>query len=157
MPLDVAVEEPHARVVGAEAQRDVAVGVNEDGVAAHGDRWVRGCGCVVEEHRLVVRVVEAGGFGGSGDELEVVRVQVEGVLAGVVVVHDDLDDLAVLEDEGVRVDAVDARVGDYLGGRGEDGVECWDFLVDVGDVVEECAGDDDESLSFLSRQCKREQ
>jgi hypothetical protein len=36
---------------------------------------------------------------------------VEGVLSWVVVVEDDLDDLVVVEDELVRVGAVDLRVG----------------------------------------------
>jgi hypothetical protein len=36
MPFYVAVEEPDARVVGAEAEDYVAVWTHEDGVAAHG-------------------------------------------------------------------------------------------------------------------------
>ena len=128
MPFYVAVKEPDARVVGAEAQYDVAVGVHHEGVAAHGDG---GEGFVAD--------VVAGEFVRAGDGLEGVAVEVEGVFAGVFVVEDDVDDLVFGEDEGVGVGAVDGGVGG--GGAGahycEEG---GDFGADVGYVVEEGAG-----------------
>lgn len=65
MPFEVAVEEPDARVVGAEAQDEVAVGIDEDYVAAHGDGGVLvGGGWIVG----------AGVVGAAVDYLEVVAV-----------------------------------------------------------------------------------
>lgn len=129
MPLDVAVEEPHAWVVGAEAQDDVALGSDEDGVAAHG----RG-----REGGVIGSIVESCFFGAAVDRLEDVAVQVERVLSWVVIVEDDFDDLVMAEDELVRVRAVDCGVGCIRAG-GKDGVEGWDFRTDVGLVVEEGA------------------
>ena len=94
VPLDVAVKQPHARVIGAKAQHDVAVGIHEDGVAAHGSGGESfGFGRVVETCVVFAAV----------DDLEGVAVEMEGVLSGVVVVEDDLDDLIVAEDELVCV------------------------------------------------------
>ena len=63
----------------------------------------------------------------------------EGVLARVAVVHHQLDDLALLQDEAVRVAAVDEGVVRRLAGR-EGCVQCWDLGGLVCDVVEEGAG-----------------
>lgn len=54
------------------------------------------------------------------------------------VVDDDLDDLVLLQDEAVRVLAVDLRVGGEVS-CAENGVQCRDLGVLVGDVVEEGA------------------
>lgn len=86
-------------VVGAEAEDEVAVGADEDGVSLH---WDFGEG-------LVVGVV-AGVVGGAHDGLEDVAVEVEGMAAAVVVVEDDFDNFVSLQDEGIRVDAVDGAV-----------------------------------------------
>jgi hypothetical protein len=71
--------------------------------------------------------------------LEVVAVEMEGVFAGVVIVDDDLDDFALLKDEGVGVCAVDGRVCGKVLGSAKSGVKGWDLLMDVGYVVEESA------------------
>lgn len=110
VPFDVAVEEPDAGVVGAEAHDDVAVGVYQDGVALHGGGGHGGD---------IGGVVVAGVFFATGDELEGVAVEMEGVLSGVVVVEDDFDDLVGAQDEGVGVDAIDGWVGG-IGAGGED-------------------------------------
>ena len=60
----------------------------------------------------------------------------EGVFAGVVVVEDDVDDVALLEDEGVGVRAVDVRVVRCFASC-EGRVEGRDFWGDVAYVVEE--------------------
>ena len=96
MPFDVAVKEPDAWVIGAEAQDDVAVGPDHEGVATHGNG---GEGLVADVVTCIV--------GGAGNGLEVVPMQVEGVLACVLVVEDDVDDVAFGEDEGVSVGTVD--------------------------------------------------
>lgn len=71
MPFDVAVEEPDAWVVGAEAQDEVAVWADEDGVAAHWDGVLRGgrrgrgvvgtCFCVAADEDLEGVAVEVEG------------------------------------------------------------------------------------------------
>lgn len=129
VPFDVAVEEPDAGVVGAEAEHDVAVGVDEDGVAAHGRR---------REGGYVGGVVEAGVVVAAVDYLEGVAVEMEGVFSGIVVVEDDFDDLVVAEDELVGVRAVYGGVGG-VGAGGEDGVEGGYFRGDVCLAVEESA------------------
>ena len=61
----------------------------------------------------------------------------ERVNGGVEIVHLDFDDLAFGDDEWID-GAVDGGVGVAYSGR--DGcVECWHFLVHIGDVVEVCS------------------
>ena len=76
VPLDVAVEEVDARVVGAVAEHDVAALVDLDGVATHGDRGR----VLADEVGVVGRV-----GGRPRDDLEGVPVEVPGVVAVVVV------------------------------------------------------------------------
>ncbi|TKW49549.1 hypothetical protein CTA1_5576 [Colletotrichum tanaceti] len=132
VPLYVAVEQPHAGVVGAEADDEVAVALDEEGVAAHGvaGEGEAGAGAVREG---------AGVLFGAVDDLELVAVQVKGVLAVVLVVEDDLDDVVAPEHVGDRVGAVGARVRGVGGADGEGGVERGDLGQDVRLVVEEGA------------------
>lgn len=123
------MKKPDARVVGLEAQDKVARGRHDDGVAAHGHRGEVGHVAGVPVARVVVAAV---------DDLERVPVQVEGVLARVVVVQDDVDRVLVVEDKGLGVVAVHGRVGGIVAG-GQGGEERRDFGRCVGDVVEECA------------------
>jgi hypothetical protein len=124
------VEQPDARIVRHEADAQIPAGPHRHHVAHH--RHGRDGG-----RRRVLDEV-AGVLVGAGHELEVVPVQVEGVLAHIVVVEDDLDYLPALEDLGVGVDAVDGRVGCRLA-EGEGGEERGDLGGDVGDVVERAA------------------
>lgn len=125
VPFDVAVEEPDAGVVGAEADDEVAVRSDHECVASHGNGG----------EGLIANVVPGFLFGAS-DGLEVVAVKMEGVLARIVVVKNDFDDLVLLEDEGVGVRGVDGGI-EGGGARGENGVEGGHFGSNVGDVVEE--------------------
>ena len=129
MPLDMAMEEPHARIIRLEAHHHIPASLDLDGIAPH-----RFGG----EAALLARV-DAGVFGGAGDDLEVVAVQVHGVPAGVEVVDDDFDDFVGFEDEGVAVGPVHNGVGGGLLGC-ESGEEGGHFLFEVGYVVEDCAG-----------------
>ena len=123
MPFDVAVEEPDAGVVGAEAQNDVSVRVDHDRVAPHGDR---GKSFVVDIYP---------GFRCAADDgLERVSVKMERVFARVGVVQDDFDDLAFVEDERVGRFSVDGCIGGR-GAGGEGGEQGWDLGADVSDVV----------------------
>lgn len=55
----------------------------------------------------------------SSYSLEVVAMEMEGVLSSVVVVQHNLDDLVLFEDEGVGVASVDDHVGcGLVGGKG---------------------------------------
>ena len=138
VPLDVAVEEPDARVVAAEAQHDVAVGAHPEGIAAHGYRREGGVG----------RIVVAAVLLAASDGLEVVAMEVEGMFAWVVVVQDDLNDLVVGEYKGICVDAIDGWVGGVIAG-GDGGIEGGKPRTDVGDAVEEgIVGAIDEIVHF---------
>ena len=72
----MAVEEPHAGVVSLEAQDNVAIGPQDEGVPAHGNGRVVGL-C------RVGRVEDAGLFVRPCNGLEVMAVQMERVLSGV--------------------------------------------------------------------------
>ena len=55
---------------------------------------------------MIVRIVEPSICLGSPDDLEIMAVQMERMLSGVVVIQDDFNDLALLEDESVGITAV---------------------------------------------------
>lgn len=131
VPLDVAVEQPHPRVVAPEPHHDVPVRIDEQDVSAHGHLRQRDSPVQDGLGVIVSRV-----FVAPQDGLEVVAVQVERVLARVVVVEHDLDDLVVAQHERVGVLAVHGRVDGQVAGR-ERRVERGDFGRDVCDVVEE--------------------
>ena len=125
VPFDVAVEEPDAWVVGAEAEDNVAVGGRHEGISLHRNSWK----CLVACPITCVLL-------GARNSLEGVAVEMERVAAFVVVVEDDFDHVVLLEDEGVGIGAVDNGVGGE-GAGGEGGVEGGDFWAGVGMVVEE--------------------
>mmetsp|Transcript_712 Transcript_712/g.2532 ORF Transcript_712/g.2532 Transcript_712/m.2532 type:complete len:501 (-) Transcript_712:164-1666(-) len=82
MELEVAVECPDARVVGGETNGNVVASSRHEDNVAHG---ARECLSVDTEH------------------LEVVSMQMHGMAVGVVVLDGNLDPIAVLDEEGVRV------------------------------------------------------
>ena len=112
-------------VIGFESQDNVAFGLDEKDVSAHGHRW-----------ESLVSDISAGIFRGADHGLEVVAVEVEGMFARVVAVDNDFDDLAFLEDEGVGRTAVDVRIVDK-GARGEGCVQRWNFGGSIALIVEE--------------------
>ena len=127
MPFDMAMEEPNARIVGAEAHDNVAIWTHHEGVAAHGYFWK----CRVTD--IVPCVVI-----GTCDGLEGVAVEMERMFAWVGIVEDDVNDLAFGEDECVGVDAINGGICcGVTGGKG--GIESRNFRFDVGYVVEEGA------------------
>lgn len=130
VPLNVAVEEVDAGVLGLEAQNGVGVAHDGDGVAARGLLVEAGAGDAGPD---------ACAGSGASDDLEVVAVEVEGVVGFVVVVDDDVDDVTVVHDEGVD-GAVDEGVGVVLAGGGGR-VEGGHLLVDIGGAVYASAGD----------------
>jgi len=120
VPLDVAMEEPDAGVGGIEADDGMRVWHDGHGVAAR-----RGAGVAAVRARPVARAA-----GRTGQDLEVMTVQVERVRCGIDVIDDDLDDIAVIDDEGVDL-AVDIWVGVVVT-RGCRTVERRHLLPDVG-------------------------
>ena len=136
MPLDVAMEEPDAWVVGDEAEDHVAVGSHEHGVAAHGHG---------REFGVVLWVVHSGLFLRAVDYLEVVTVKMEGMLAWIHIVQNNLDNFVLLEHLRMCIVAVNIGVCRQVS-RAEHGVEGrydWSY---VGNVAEEgtvtVSGDD---------------
>ena len=137
VPLDVAVEEPHARVVRLEAEDCRAEPVNSEGVPPH--RHLR----IV----LLLGVREPGVDAGAREDLDVVAVQVEGVVARREVVQRHLDHLVLLVNEGV-----DLAVG--LGIRcvvtcSEGRVEAGRLRRRVADVVEEGTASHGQKMDFF--------
>ena len=128
MPFDVAVEEPDARVVGAETEDDVAVGSDHEGVSTHGDF---GEGLIVD---VVARELL-----GADDGLEGVAVEMEGVLAWIVVVEDDFDNVVLFENVRVDVDAIDGGIAGCFA-RSMGGVETRYLRADVRHIVEKRTG-----------------
>ena len=136
MPVDVAVEKPHTRVVCYEADDVVTSWWEHHDVSSHWDgtesgmiagiKWQGVAVCVVVEVLSVGR--------NSLDDLEVVPVQMERVRAPVVVVENDLDNIIVIEDERVRVVPVDLGIGGQIAGR-QDGIDSRHFGRRVADVV----------------------
>lgn len=120
---------PHTWVVGLEAQDNVAVGIDDEGVAAHG-----GAGEILLGDAGILP--DTGLLLGAVDGLEGVAVEMEGMAARVEVVDDELDDLVLLQDKGVGVGTVDGRVRGIVA-SGEGRVKRGDIGGPVGDVVEE--------------------
>ena len=112
-------------VIGLEAQDNVALGLDNKDVSAHGDRW-----------QSLVSDISAGIFRGAGHGLEVVAMEVEGMFARVVAIDNDFDHLILLKDEGVGRTAIDVRVVDK-GARGQGRVQCWNFGASIALIVEE--------------------
>jgi hypothetical protein len=94
-------EEALIWVVGAESNHEVPAGVHHERVSTHGYRGEVG---------VVVGLVVTCVIGAAQDGLEDVAVEVKGMAAGIVVVDDYFDNLVLLEDEWVRVFAVDGGI-----------------------------------------------
>ena len=100
VPLDVAVEEEDTRVGGDVAQHGERVGHDGEGIA------LRRLGVVVH----VTTRPSTGATAGTVKNLELVAVKVERVDGAIAIVDDNLDDVAVVDNE--RIDkTVDTSVG----------------------------------------------
>ena len=116
------------RIVGSEAQADVAHGPDHDGVPSH-----RNC------REALVPNIKTGLFFGADDGLKCVAVKMEGMSTRVVVVQYDLNYLIVFEDVRISIDTVDCGiVGEFTGG--ESSIECRDSGRNICYIVEERAG-----------------
>lgn len=119
MPFDVAVDEPDSRVVSPEPDARRAAALDLDGVALDGGG----------RDGSVAGLVGPGTARRAAENLEVMAVEVEWVVAGREVVEDDFDDLALFNYVGVDL-AIDSGVRSVLA-DGEESVEGGYILVDV--------------------------
>jgi hypothetical protein len=118
---------PDSRIVCPESHYEISLRVRHEGVSAHRDGG---------EFGMVVRIEEAGIWLGSPDDLEVMTMQVERVLACIIIVEDNLDNLTMFKDEGVGIPSVDCSIRCSLA-SGKDGIQCWNLWCNVCYVVEE--------------------
>ena len=102
MPLDVAVVKPNSGVVRTEAKYIIAARSHHKRVAAHGKLWELVFGRVGRIVRTCILLA-------TRNRLEIMTMQVEGVLVRVEIVEHDLDDVKAVENEGVCVGTVDLR------------------------------------------------
>jgi hypothetical protein len=100
MPLNMPVVKPNTRVVCSEAEDIVAARIHHERVTAHGKLLE-----LIFGH--IGRIVRTRILRAARNLLEIVTMQVEGVLIRVEVVEHDLDDVKVVENEGISVSAVD--------------------------------------------------
>lgn len=128
----VAVEEPDAWIVCAEAHDEVASRSHQQCVPPY-----RNSRELV--YRGAVWAEFTGVFGGAGQNLELMAVKVEWMLAGIQVVEHDVDNLVLLQNERVRVAAIDF---DTVCGvaRGEDCVKSRDKRLYIGHIIDKGAG-----------------
>lgn len=119
------MEEPDTRIVSLEAKDKVSFTPNEDSVAAH---WNGGkCDIVGKIALTVVR---------ASDDLEVMSVQMERMLPGIEIVKHNVDNLVLLQHEGMRIYAINLRLRCVCAG-GEDCKESGYFGSHVGNSIEE--------------------
>lgn len=130
----MAMEEPNTRVVGLESDDKVGLRVSVKSVSDH---WL--ISWSVRRRFVVVDRVRSGLVVWTTlDNLEDVTVQMERMLTSIVVVQDNLDNLVLLQDEGVCVGTIDGLLqGDGVVWCRKNGTKGWNFRSDVGDVVEE--------------------
>lgn len=112
-------------VICLETKYNISVGFYHNSVSSHG-----------HFRKGFVADVETSCFLGSNDCLETVAVEMEWVFAFIIVIDDNLHNIAFLENEGVGVDAVNLCIGGRKTGR-HDGVKRRNLWTDIRDVVEE--------------------
>lgn len=95
-------------IIGLKSDDKIAEWIHDQRVAAYGHSG---------EGRVTGSIVNAGVLGGAHENLEVVSVKMERMFSRVVVVQNDVHGLAFLQDEGVRVGAVDYRIDGRVAGR----------------------------------------
>lgn len=133
MEIDVAMEEPHTRVISLKADDCVAESRYDETIALEGYAGKRAF--------IAVPDTEA-----RGDDLEDVAVEMHGVRVHVRVVHDNLDGFAGLDDPGVDTGAVGCGV--HATGR-QSSVEGRNLRRNPWLSVERCAGTDALEVSLV--------
>src|SRR5205814_1295143 len=131
----------YTRIVASKPQDDVAVRPDEESVSSH--RHCRHFHIAEVEGSVVVgtaedisRVIISAAVVGSYNSLEIVAVQMERMLACVVVVDNKLNDLVVCKNKRIGVDAIDdAITGVVVSGKGC--IEGRNLGPNVSDVVKE--------------------
>lgn len=92
---------PYSWIVRPKAYDEISLRLYHEHIAPD---WQLGKGS------MVARVPEAGILLASPDDLEVMAVKMEGMLAGVVIVQHNLYNFAFLEHEGIGVGTVYSRI-----------------------------------------------
>ena len=123
VPLEMAVEEVDAGVVGHPAEGYGAGAWHLDGVTAHG--W---CACWWVEW-------EEGSTTRARNELHVVAVKMEGMPVDIVIVESEFNDGVVRKDDRVGISAVDGRIVDVCCGSVHCSVESGYHRSDIVDVI----------------------
>lgn len=138
MPVDVAVEEPDTGIVGNKADDEIALGGEHESISSRrGGRESRVVVGIVRDGVAVQIVVEGGAVRRRPiDNLEVVPVEMEGVRAGIAVIENNLDDVVMLQDDGMREVAVDLRIGRHVAGR-QHGEQGRYLGRGIGDIIQE--------------------
>lgn len=105
MPFNVAMEQPHARVIRSEAHDNVAIGPHQQDISSHRllgqDHRSIGHGLGIKVARFLFT---------TKNRLEGMAVEMEGMFARILVVEDYFDNVIVLENVRVGVDTVYAGV-----------------------------------------------
>ena len=125
---NMAVEEPHARVISLKPHDKVARRPDHQGISTHRDRR-KSC--------VVARVIYAPIIIRSYDHLEIVAVKMERMFPRVGIIEDDFDNLVLLQDEAVGVTAVYCHIR-CIGACGERGVQRRYNRPGGCNVIEEC-------------------
>ena len=141
MPIHMAMEKPNTWIHGAEADHRIARRRHHPRITTHRHSGKGASVVVPEQGWMGPSMLGSGNIdaGLAGDKLRRMAVNVDGVGAAIVVVDDNVVDVALFEDEGLGVVAVDDRVGGVFAGA-HDGHEGGDFLPEVGDVVKTSPG-----------------
>ena len=115
-------------IIRTEAKHNIAVGMHHEHISSHRDirQWIAAIVC-------------ARFFLSSDDRLESVSVEMERMLSGISTVEDDFNDIVFLENECIRVGAINCRTSCCITGR-EHRIQSRDFGLDICDVIEESAG-----------------
>lgn len=124
MPLNMTMEEEHARVIGLESEHGIRFGVDGKDIT-HG-RLLR--------ETVGAAWIVAGSAARPVHNLELMPVQVEGVDGFIVIVDDDVDDVTRRYDERVDL-AIDNWVGVVIASGGSS-VQTWDLLRNAGQTIE---------------------
>lgn len=120
-----------ARIVRLEPEHDISARLHAGDITPHRDG--------VSLTRIVPLTVQVGIGSGASDDLELVAVKMPGVAEGNVIVDDNLNYVAILDEEGIGVHAVDGRVHLVLLWCADGSVESWNLLGKIRDIVDDGA------------------
>lgn len=119
--------QPHAGIIGFEPNDKISVGPDHKGITPHGNRW---------EISMIVRVIEARVIVTAHNGLEVMSMEMKRMLARIIIVQNDLHNIAPVQHIGIGISAINAWIG-IVTASGQRRVQCRYFRTDVADVIKE--------------------